>query len=96
MKDILASKRSRGIFTRECPMLFGLSNQVFLPTDAKLDGQVSQAIEDVLDENNGILDWHLLHDAVSERTGAARDRITSLALALTCFTEGWQCSKRED
>lgn len=52
-------------------MLFGLSNQVFLPTDAKLDGQVSQSIEDVLDENNGILDWHLLHYAVSERTGAA-------------------------
>ena len=50
----------------------------------------------MLDENDGILDWHLLHDAVSERTGAARDRITSLALALTCFTEGWHCSKRED
>lgn len=77
-------------------MLFGLSNQVFLPTDAKLDGQVSQAIEEVLDENDGILDWRLLHDAVSERTGAARDRITSLVLALSRFTEGWQCSKRED
>lgn len=87
---------STSVLGYERPMLFGMNNQEFLAVNPQLDARVAEVIAEVLEENGGSANWNALLEQVGDRTRAARDRIISIALTLTVFTEGWECEKRPD